>query len=219
MARKPGLLTILSKSLTLTTVLVACGTALLLCFVVYGVWLSLKSPVGTATDVGRALFRMEQPRPTGVSPNEADARDIAAAVAIDSEGERVDLLAEARIELIDIHLRAKKRLPSLTYRQIVAKALPWVPDDWKYPRRWQDRDTVITEMGRSESVKELIPIVLARMTSGPGQGCAAKIIRPKWHWAGWAGGEGGAAKIIRTYPKDPRLEGKGFITDFRCMPS
>jgi hypothetical protein len=162
---------------------------------------------------------MEQPRQPSVPAVEADARDIAGAAAIDCEGERADLIGQCWLEVTDIILRTKKRLPHLSYRQIVAKALTWVPDDFDYRWPWQDRDTAITEMGRSETVKELVPIVAKRMRSGPADGCAAKIRRAKWHWAGRAGGEGRAAKKIATYPKDPRYEGKGFNTDFRCLPT
>lgn len=212
--RRPSPWSTVNKVITLISVLTVCGT--LLAFLL--TWRSTEIPVGPIKDVGRTVTRMEQPRKEGVPANEADAKDIAAAAIIDCEGERVDLLGACRLELIDITLRAKKRLPDLSYRQIVAKALTWVPDDWKYPARWQDRDTVSIEMARTESVKELFPIVMKRMRDGPGDGCAAKIIRAKWHFFGWAGGEDGAANIIRTYPKDPRFEANGFLTDFRCLP-
>lgn len=175
-------------------------------------------PFGTIGTIGRALFRVEQSRPADVPQDELDARDIAAAVAIDVEGERSTCLGKARLELIDITLRAKKRLPDLTYRQIVAKALTWVPDNWDYLWPWQDRDSSIAEMGRSETVKEIIPIVLERMRTGPGDGCAAKIIRAKFHLFGALGGEGKAVREIRTYPKDPRFADGACATDFRCLP-
>ena len=50
------------------------------------------------------------------------------------------------------------------------------------------------------------------------EGCAAKIVRAGTHWFGIAGGELNAAGTIRTYPKDKRLDNKGFKTDFRCLP-
>jgi hypothetical protein len=207
---------VLSRTLLFATAATVCGTAVWFVLQVNGVFDHV--PFKTTKDVGRAIIRMEPTRPTNLSERENDARDIATAVAIDLEGERTDLLAEARIELIDVFLRTKQRLPGLTYRRLVARAVEMLTDDFKYSWPWQDRDVEVTAKRRQETVKELVPIVLERMKSGPGPGCAAKIIRAKMHWAGYAGGEWKAVKVIRTYPTDPRLEGKGFLTDFRCLP-
>lgn len=207
---------VVSRILLFATVATVCATAVWGLLFVKGIVTYV--PFQMTKDVGRAIVRMEPQRPTNLSDKENDARDIATAVAIDLEKERTDLLAEARIELIDVFLRAEKRLPGLTIRRLVARAVEMLPDDFDYAWPWQDRDVEVTAKRRQETVKELIPIVLERMKSGPGPGCAAKIIRPKWHWAGQTGGEWRAARVIRTYPKDPRLEHKGFKTDFRCLP-
>ncbi len=213
--QRPSHWTTLNKVVSLVSVLAICGT------VAYAVWTwnQTKLPGQSVKELGRAVIGMEQPRKGNVPANEADAKDIAAAVAIDCEGERPKLLGQCWLEVTDIILRAKARLPDLSFRQIVAMALTWIPDDWKYPRRWRDRDSAITEMARSETVKELVPLVMKRMAAGPAEGCAAKIVRANWHLFGFLGGEGGAANEIRTYPKDPRFEGKDFLTDFRCLPT
>ncbi len=216
---RPSLWTTLNLVIKLLIVVIGCATAVWLTLAAIDTWQAVKSPVGVVKDVGRAVLRMEQPRSDDVSDDEADAHEIAAAVAIDTEGEHATCLGRAQLELVDITLRAKKRLPALSYRQIVGKAISWIPDNWDYPFQWQDRDASITAMSRSETVKELIPIVRERMRSGPGEGCAAKIIRAKFHWAGFAGGERRAANVIRTYPKDPRFQAGECQTDFRCLPN
>jgi hypothetical protein len=207
---------LVSRFLLFATVVTACGTAVWVVLAAYGIVSYV--PFQTTRDLGRAVIRMEPVRPSNLSDTENDARDVAVALAIDLEGERTDLLTEARIELIDVFLRAKKRLPGLSYRTLVAKAIEFVPDDFDYSWRWQDRDVEVTAKRRQETVKELTPIVLERMRAGPGPGCAAKIVRPSLHWAGFLGGERKAWQVIRTYPKDPLLSGKGFETDFRCLP-
>lgn len=216
--KEPSRDMIINVIVRLVLVVAICAAAIWAVSTHRPVYEAVVRPFGTVGAIGRALFRVEQPRPVGMPQDELDARDIAAAVAIDVEGERTTCLGRARVELIDITLRAKKRLPDLTYRQIVAKALTWVPDNWDYSWPWQDRDSNITEMGRSETVKEIIPIVLERMRTGPGEGCAAKIVRAKFHFFGSMGGEGRAAKAIRTYPKDPRFADGECSTDFRCLP-
>lgn len=217
--QRPSPLVTVNKLIWLAGVLAICSTVVWLILFLTGFWEGAKAPIGTVKEVGRAVTRMEQPRKEGVPAKEADAKDIAAAAIIDCEGERVNLLGNCWLEMVDITIRAKKRLPHLSYRQIVGKALAWVPDNWDYPARWQDRDSVIIKMSRTESVKELTLAVMKRIESGPNEGCAAKAIRAKWHFFGWAGGEGGAAGIIRTYPKDSRYENKSFKTDFRCLPT
>lgn len=207
---------LLSRFFLFATVALPCVTAVYIVLAVNGIISYV--PFKTTKDIGRAVVRMEPVRPSNLSDRENDARDIAAAVAIDLEGERVDLLAEARLELIDVFLRAKARLPGLSYRQLVAKAIEFVPDDFQYPWHWRDRDVEVTIKRRAETVRELMPLVAARMKSGPGPGCAAKIIRPKLHIFGLAGGEWKAWKVVETYPSDPKLKGKGFQTDFRCLP-
>lgn len=217
--QQPNPLVTINKLIWLAGIISICGTVVWLTLFLTGFWEGAKAPIGTVKDVGRAVVGMEQPRKEGVPPAEADARDIAAAAAIDCEGESVTLIGKCWREVTRITVRAKKRLPHLSYRKIVAKALTWVPDNWEYPRRWRDRDTVITEMGRSETVKDLIPLVTAWMQDDSDEGCAAKIVRAGTHLFGIAGGELDAVGIIRTYPKDKRFEDRGFNTDFRCMPN
>lgn len=213
--RHPSPWSTFNRILTAVTVVSVCITILAFLWT----WQKTELPGESVKELGRAVIGIEQPRKKGVPPNEADAKDIAAAVAIDCEGERVDLIGKCWREVTHIILRAKQRLPHLSFRQIVAKALTWVPDKWKYPRRWRDRDTAITEMARSETVKDLVPSVMKWMEEGPDEGCAAKIVRAGWHWFGIAGGEMSAVSEIRTYPKDSRYENKGFLTDFRCLPT
>lgn len=218
MAEKPHPLTTVNLLVRLTIVVVACGTVAWLGDAAFNVWRSLKAPFSTTRDVGRAVLRIEKPRPDGEPSTEENAGWIAAGMAIDLEKERADLLHDARTEYVDLVMRAKARLPGLTYREIVAKAITWVPDDWDYSAIWQDRDDSIISLRRSATVSELVPFVLDRLKQGPGEGCAAKITRPKFHPFGFLGGEWSAAKAIRSYPKDPRLVNRGFKTGFYCLP-
>jgi hypothetical protein len=218
MAEKPHPLTTFNLLVRLAIVTVACGTLVGLVGAAFDVWHSVKAPFSTTRDVGRAVLRMEKPRPDGEPSLEESAGWIAAGMAIDLEKERSDLLRDARTEYVDIVMRTRERLPGLSYREIITKAVTWVPDDWEYSSIWQDRDESVIRLRRSATVSELVPFVLERLKHGAGEGCAAKIIRPKFHVFGWMGGESKAAKVIATYPQDPRLIDRGFKTGFYCLP-
>lgn len=163
------------------------------------------------------MGREAKPDPT-VPPNEHDVRVISAAVAIDSTGELVSCLTDVQAEIIQVHLRLKKSLPGISHEQIVTKALTWVPNDHDYGMIWVDRSITTIEKGREATIARLKPLVTAALKKEPAPGCANKFVRPGFHAFGTLGGEGGAAKVIRTYPKDPRWEGKACKIDFRCAP-
>lgn len=187
---------------------------------------SVGGVVGTSVErideLRRAALGWEQ-KPLEGSDLENAVAAIAAGVAIDSEGEPPQTLVHVQEAMIDAHLRYKKLRQELSYQEIVEKSKLWLPDDWKYPRRWRDRPISMLTRGRETTIARLKPIIAKKLSAGTiAEGCADRYVRPGWHTGGLWGGEhfapfaGSASSRVRLLTPEPLFAGKGFETELFC---
>jgi signal recognition particle subunit SEC65 len=126
-------------------------------------------------------------------------RAVAAGVATDVTDEIPACIEDVEKEIINGYIRLKKKYPTQPYEKLVTDSYIWVPDNFKYPRRWRNRQIGTLVSGREDSVERLIPIVREAMRKGAEPGCADKITRPGFHIMGFLGGESKIAGEIRNF--------------------
>ena len=171
---------------------------------------------GTASKTIRTITGQEhKPDPT-LSSEGRKVRAIAAGVAIDREGEKPECVAKVDDGLINAYIRMNDRNKNLPPEDLTTKSVIWLPGNWTYPWYWRDRPIDLIVSGREATVERLMPIVRERLKTGPGPGCADKILRAGFHLGGKLAGEGGARTQVSKLPEDPEWKATSCLTRFHC---
>ncbi len=182
---------------------------------------SIWAPVEAIGDVMRATFGLGKHDTKTTADKRAPLEEIqcmTAIIAKDSEGERADLLGEAREAIADGVLCRKAMAPSLTVCDIMRKALTYYPQGWDHVKeapRWRDRDTAVIRRGQSASAWTAAELVATRkINSKVSQGCFPFYIRADNNWTMPFSGESKARTVIGAMKPDLERQKRGFKTKF-----